>query len=327
MAGRSWPSPSRSRPRWPGRAGPPPDERDAPDGARPARGRRRAARAAAGAPLAALVGVLALAGVARSSRGAQYDDARDARADGPAAKVVLDEHRPRRLLRQALGTLGSIAAAPVVVDGLDRQGMLAVLPPRPAPERRSRSPAASAGSTAAGSCSVSSAPRSPRPGPGRLGPLLLRAGHADTGKPFVSEGLVARSRPAPAHRDDGRARPATPSGRRTGVLVGAIPLDRLPAGPERHRTSASQGVNVLDRSGQSLFERFAQPRNARAPAVGSAERARAMLTDTRGLDGECGPRRGLRQRRRRPAGRSPSTARASSVFAERAAGAGCSSWR
>ena len=144
-----------------------------------------------------------------------------------------------------------------------------------------------------------------------------------TGKPYISEGLVTRGRPAPG-RDHGCARRAT----RAAGSAACSPGRWSCASPATSQRAIDLGFGALvliDRAGQQLtLASFAQAREHGACSR-RIRKGDGVLGDTTGLNGGGGRVVAYANSIAAAAGRSRSTARARRSSPPRR-GASCSSW-
>jgi serine phosphatase RsbU (regulator of sigma subunit) len=230
-------------------------------------------------PLLALAAVLLFAAVAGALAWRQYRDAQrtalhDARARAVVAAAVFNVY-----FTGELGTLSSIAQAPVVRNA-DQAGMLAYFQ-RVAPRNGKLFNGGLAWIDRAGRARVSTSAT------GKLPDVSDRdyfATTVRTGKPFVSEGLTSRVSHQQVIVMAVPTRDA--QGRITGVLTGTLLIK--PSGTSKPTIDLGYaGLVILDRKNQSILFNFVHPRNPPAPTrFGTA--TSGVLADTRGLDGTSG---------------------------------------
>ncbi len=232
-------------------------------------------------PILALAAVLLLAAVAGALAWRQYRDAqrtalRDAQSRAVLAAAVFNVY-----FSGELGTLSSIAQAPVVRNR-DQAGMLDYFR-RVAPTNGKLFNGGLAWIDRAGIPRVSTSSHTS----GTLPDVSDRDYFATTirtGQPFVSEGLTSRL----SHRQViAMAVPTrNAQGQVTGVLVGTL-LIRPPRSSQPTIDLGYAGLVILDRKNQSILFDFVHPRSLPAPArFGHA--TSGVLADTRGLDGSSG---------------------------------------
>ena len=230
-------------------------------------------------PVAALIAVLVLAGLAAGLAWRQYDDTRQRSLEDLQAKITLANAVFRTSFDGDIRVLQSIAQAPVVL-AREQQGMADYFH-RVQPRGGQPFSAGLFWADRRGVVRVSSNQPRPIASTGVADRSYFRQALA-TGKPFVSEGLVARS--ASGTRIVTIAVPTRDaSGRLTGVLGGAIAIDALSGAKSALAQLGLQGLSAFDRDGQDLFARFAHPRNA--ALLGRLRHGGGLISDTRGLDG------------------------------------------
>jgi serine phosphatase RsbU (regulator of sigma subunit) len=231
-------------------------------------------------PLLALAGLLLFAAVAGALAWHQYRDAQrtalnDARSRAVVASAVFNVY-----FAGELGTLSSIAKAPVVVDG-DEAGMLAYFR-RLEPANAKLFNGGIAWIDRNGLVRVSSNGLSAGPPPDVSDRDYFRTA-IRTGQPFVSEGLTSR-------RSHQQVIPmAVPTRDAQGAITGVLVGTRL-IKPTSSSSSTIDlgyaGLVIVDRKDQSILFDFAHPRLP--PVVRSGKAASGVLSDTRGLDGAPG---------------------------------------
>ena len=231
------------------------------------------------APVAALVAVLVLAGLAASLAWSQYDDGRDRALKDLQAKIRLATALFGTSFDGNIHVLQSIAGAPVVT-ARDEHGMVDYFH-RVQPRGGQPFTAGLFWVDRKGVVRVSSNQARPTSSTGVADRSYFKQVIA-TGKPYVSEGLVARS--ASGTRIVTIAVPTfDASGHVTGVLGGAIAVDPLSAATSILAQLGLQGLSAFDRDGQNLFARFAHPHNTEL--LQRLRHGEGLLSDTRGLDG------------------------------------------
>ena len=234
------------------------------------------------APLAALLGALVLAGLAASVAWRQYDDSRQRALKDLQAKILLTNVALQTAFQGYEVTLNAIAASQVVTAH-DEQAMTAFF--------RRVEPRGGVDPFTAGLFWVDrkgiARASSNRP-PSAAGTDVSDRSYfrevMKTGKPYVSEGLIARGSAGrrivtiavPTHDADGGV---------SGVLGGAILINpTTAAGNSALAQLGLQGVSAFDRAGQDLFAGFSHAKNA--ALLSHIRSGSGFLANTRGLDGK-----------------------------------------
>jgi serine phosphatase RsbU (regulator of sigma subunit) len=231
--------------------------------------------------LAALAALLLFAGVAGALAWRQYHDAQDTALNNARARAVLAGTIFDVYFGGQIGTLSSIAQAPVV-RAADEAGMVGYFK-RVQPPNGKLFPGGLSWVNRAGIARVSSS----RAQPVRIADVSDRSYFRQpikTGAPFVSEGLTSRITneqviaTAVPTRDAG--------GKLSGVLVGSLLLK--PSNPSQASLDLGfEGLAIIDRKGQSLLAGFVHPKRfEEGKRFGKA--TSGVISDTEGLDGESG---------------------------------------
>jgi serine phosphatase RsbU (regulator of sigma subunit)/anti-sigma regulatory factor (Ser/Thr protein kinase) len=234
--------------------------------------------------IAALAAVLALAGIASALAWHQYSDARQRALGDLRAKVELTSGLLGEYFNGELGTLSSIAKAPVVVDR-HQSGMLTYFH-HVQPSGGKLFPGGLGWIDRSGISRVTSSEKAARAGTDVSDRTYFQT-VMRTGRPYVSGGL--RARPDPRKRIVIMAVPTRDrQGHLTGVLAGALLLNPTHAtSPQTTDELGLQGVAIFDRGGQSLFAGFSHPPNA-ALLARLRHAKPGVVADTTGLDGRPG---------------------------------------
>jgi hypothetical protein len=231
--------------------------------------------------LVALAAVLLFGAVAGALAVRQYRDAEHAAANDSRARAVLAAGIFDIYFKGQIGTLSSMAQAPVV-QGSDEAGMLDYFS-RVQPPGGSLFPGGIAWSNLHGVVRVSTN----RPEVGDIADVTDRSYFRQvikTGRPFVSEGLTGKLN---GQQDVATGYPTrNAAGKLTGVLIGSLPIK--PADPDQATLDLGfAGLAILDRKDQSILAGFVHPKRLAEPArFGKA--ANGVLSDTTGLNGQSG---------------------------------------
>jgi serine phosphatase RsbU (regulator of sigma subunit)/anti-sigma regulatory factor (Ser/Thr protein kinase) len=228
-----------------------------------------------------LVAVVAMAGLSAVLAWSQYQDGRDHAVKEQRTRAVLAAALLNTLVAGQVSTLQTMAAAPSFTSGDPKQ-----MEPYLAQFRPGVSPSFTAGMAwidAHGVRRVSSDPSSK--GLASVTDRSFFQNVIATGKPYVSEGMVARSAghprvyviAVPTHDARGAV---------SGVLAGGILLK--PAKVSRASIDLGfAGTDILDRKGVSLLAGFARPRNT--ALVAKVQRVPdGVIRDGAGLNGQSG---------------------------------------
>ncbi len=231
--------------------------------------------------LAALAALLLFAAVAGALAWRQYHDAQETALNNARARAVLAGSIFDIYFGGQIGTLSSIAQAPVV-QATDEEGMLAFFK-RVQPPKGKLFPGGLSWVDREGIARVSSN----RERPVRIADVSDRSYYRQpikTGAPFVSEGLTSRVTKEQVIATAVPTRDA--AGKLTGVLVGSLLLK--PSNPSQASLDLGfEGLAIIDRKGQSLLAGFVHPeRFDEGKRFGKA--ASGVVADTNGLDGESG---------------------------------------
>jgi hypothetical protein len=231
--------------------------------------------------LAALAALLLFAGVAGALAWRQYHDAEDTALTNARARAVLAGSIFDIYFGGQIGTLTSIAQAPVV-QATDEAGMLAYFK-RVQPPKGKLFPGGLSWVDRQGIARLSTN----RARPQRIADVSDRSYFREpmkTGAPFVSEGLTSRVTNQQIITTAVPTRDA--SGEITGVLVGSLLLK--PSNPSQASLELGfEGLAIIDRKGQSLLAGFVHPKRfEEGKRFGKARSG--VLSDTQGLDGRSG---------------------------------------
>jgi serine phosphatase RsbU (regulator of sigma subunit)/anti-sigma regulatory factor (Ser/Thr protein kinase) len=227
----------------------------------------------------ACAAIVVLAGVAVALAWRQYQDAQDRALNDAHGRVVLAASLLDSYFGGRVATLNAVAAAPALVS-LHRPAMEAYF-------RRVAFTGASPFNGGIGWTDLSGNTRvssNPSDRPVNVADRSYFKQVIATGKPFVSEGLTSRAR----HQQIIVIAVPTKNarGRKTGVLAGALLVT-----PAQNDTSAAElgfeGLQILDRADQSVYERLARPKETELVARIRAQRD-GTFSDTNGLDGSSG---------------------------------------
>ena len=231
--------------------------------------------------LLALAALLLFAAVAGALAWRQYRSAEREAVNNDRTRAVLAANIFDIYFQGQIGTLTSIAQAPVV-RRTDEAQMLAYFK-RIQPPGGKLFPGGLAWSNLDGTVRVSTN----RPAPGNIANVGDRSyfvNAVESGRPFVSEGLTGRlnhqqvvATGVPTRNDAGKI---------TGVLIGTLLIK--PANPSQATFDLGYaGLAILDRKNQSILAGFVQPKHLAEPArFGKA--SNGVLSDTTGLDGAGG---------------------------------------
>jgi serine phosphatase RsbU (regulator of sigma subunit) len=233
------------------------------------------------AALLALAALLLFAAVAGALAWRQYRDAEREAVNNDRTRAVLAANIFDIYFAGQIGTLTSIAKAPVVRH-TDEANMLAYFK-RVQPPNGKLFPGGLAWANLDGTVRVSTS----RPAPANIANVSDRSyffNALKSGAPYVSEGLTGRlnhqqvvATGVPTRNDAGEI---------TGVLIGTLLIK--PANPSQATFDLGYaGLAILDRRDQSILAGFVQPKHLAEPArfgkVGNG-----VLADTTGLDGKSG---------------------------------------
>jgi serine phosphatase RsbU (regulator of sigma subunit) len=231
--------------------------------------------------LIALGAILLFSAVAGALAWRQYRDAEREAANNSRARAVLAASIFDIYFGGQIGTLSSIAQAPVV-QRRDEAGMLGFLK-RVQPPGGQLFPGGLAWSNREGTVRVSTS----RPAPGDIANISDRSYFRraiETGKPFVSEGLKGKLNGQQVVATGVPTRDA--AGKITGVLVGTLLIK--PANPSQATLDLGfAGLAILDRKNQSILAGFVHPKKLAQPAR-FFQSANGVLSDTSGLNGQHG---------------------------------------
>jgi serine phosphatase RsbU (regulator of sigma subunit) len=231
--------------------------------------------------LAALAALLLFVIVAGALAWRQYQEAQDTALDNARARAVLAGTVFDIYFSGRIGTLTSIAQAPVIRE-TDEVSMLAFLK-RVQPPKGKLFPGGLGWVDRKGFVRVTTI----RARPGKFGNVSDRSYFREvtkTGRPFVSEGLTARLTRQQVVSMAVPTRDA--SGALTGVLTGAL-LVKSSSPSQASLDLGYQGLAIIDRKGQSILAGFVHPKQFDADKrFGTAKSG--VLSDTTGLDGEDG---------------------------------------
>ncbi len=232
--------------------------------------------------IGALLAVLVLAAIASALAWRQYTDGRSRALNDAHARVVLAASLLNTYFGGEISVLRTIASSPAVV-ARDELAMSTYF------HRVESSDGALFNGGIGwidlnGTSQVSSNTRSPTPGINVADRSYFKA-VVDTGKPFVSEGLIARSNNhqqiivmAVPTRNAG--------GRLTGVLAGSLLVH--PKGTSKASLDLGfAGLALLDRDDHSVLANLATPANA-ALVVRLREASVGTFSNSNGLDGASG---------------------------------------
>jgi serine phosphatase RsbU (regulator of sigma subunit) len=231
--------------------------------------------------LAALAALLLFAAVAGALAWRQYHDAQETALNNARARAVLAGSIFDIYFGGQIGTLSSIAQAPVV-QATDEEGMLAYFK-RVQPPKGKLFPGGLSWINRDGIARVSSN----REQPVRIADVSDRSYFRQpikTGAPFVSEGLTSRVTNQQIIATGVPTRDA--AGKITGVLVGSLLLK--PSNPSQASLDLGfEGLAIIDRKGQSLLAGFVHPKRfEEGKRFGNA--ASGVVSDTDGLEGQSG---------------------------------------
>ncbi|MDX6598946.1 MAG: hypothetical protein QOE87_2833 [Gaiellales bacterium] len=231
--------------------------------------------------LTALGALLLFAGVAGALAWRQYHDAQQTALTNARARAVLAGTIFDVYFGGQIGTLTSIAQAPVV-RATDQAGMFGFFK-RVQPAKGKLFPGGLSWVDRDGIARMTTT----QARPGRIGDVSDRSYFREpmkTGRPFVSEGLRSRLTNQQVIATAVPTRDA--SGKVTGVLVGSLLLK--PSSPTQASLDLGfEGLAIIDRKGQSLLAGFVHPKRFReGKRFGKA--ASGVLADTEGLDGRSG---------------------------------------
>jgi serine phosphatase RsbU (regulator of sigma subunit) len=230
--------------------------------------------------LVALAAVLLFAAVAGALGWRQYRDAQHAALNEERTRAVLAAEIFDVYFGGQLGTLSSIAQAPVVRRG-DEAGMLAYFK-RIQPRNGKLFPGGLSWVDRNGVVRVSTL----RPAPGHIADVSDRSyfrAAIRTGKPFVSEGLTARLSHKQVFVSSVPTRDA--SGAINGVLTGTLRV-KPNRGDKATLDLGFGGLAIVDRRKQAIVVGLVRPARLLNPERFAARQG--VLSDTDGLDGASG---------------------------------------
>lgn len=231
--------------------------------------------------LAALAALLLFAVVAGALAWRQYHDAQETALNNARARAVLAGSIFDVYFGGQIGTLSSIAQAPVV-QAMDEAAMLAYFK-RVQPPKGKLFPGGLSWVNRDGIARVSNSQDEPT----HIADVSDRSYFRQpikTRAPFVSEGLTSRITNQQVIATGVPTRDA--AGKVTGVLVGSLLLK--PSNPSQASLDLGfEGLAIIDRKGQSLLAGFVRPKRfEEGKRFGNAPSG--IVSDTKGLDGDSG---------------------------------------